>query len=509
MTNKKPHIKIKNKTGILSPTAKKIIAEWQLKNNPVNRINNFKLPKFFGNEQKLTTDNNIVFDNESLPINSCGQVNQDELKAVVNSYFMGYPAYSILSQNGIIQNIIQSYANHCFREGFEIRSRNNSQDKTDKINAILKEFERLKVKENYILATEMMVMFGGCKLYHKIKGDDEQDEYLTPLYPKQKVKKGDLLYLKVIEPLYTSPLNFNATDALLEHFYQPQEWKVLLHTLHSSRLCHFAYNYTPTLLKPVYWFYGMPLIQLVLSYLVGFESVRKDIINVVSRYNINVFGTSLDALLNYDGESTFQDGQDCYSRLKLAQAIMSNFSIFAMDNNPEAPETWQQFNMTIAGLSEILSQNAELVCAVCRMPAIILYGTSPKGFNSTGDVELRVFYDLIASIQKNKILPHLNVTFELIQLSLFGEVDDSLFIEFNPLWTPSELEQSQITLNNMHTDVGYHTAGIIATEEIRKKLGANVKSGYDHLMSDDEFSNLMSEFNENPEIQNNINTTDK
>ena len=36
------------------------------------------------------------------------------------------------------------------------------------------------------------------KLYHKIKGDDEQDEYLTPFYPKQKVKKGDVLKAVVV-----------------------------------------------------------------------------------------------------------------------------------------------------------------------------------------------------------------------------------------------------------------------------------------------------------------------
>ncbi len=32
----------------------------------------------------------------------------------------------------------------------------------------------------------------------------------------------------------------------------------------------------------------------------------------------------------------------------------------------------------------------------------------------------------------------------------------------------SELDQSQINLNTMNTDVGYATAGIIATQEIRQ-----------------------------------------
>ncbi len=49
------------------------------------------------------------------------------------------------------------------------------------------------------------------------------------------------------------------------------------------------------------------------------------------------------------------------------------------------------------------------------------------------------------------------------------------------------------------TDVGYATAGIIATQEIRQKLAANPKSGYDNLMSDIQFDSLMDEMNEEEE----------
>jgi hypothetical protein len=95
-------------------------------------------------------------------------------------------------------------------------------------------------------------------------------------------------------------------------------------------------------------------------------------------------------------------------------------------------------------------------------------------------------------------------------MDLFGEIDDDLFIEFNPLWTMSELDQSQINLNTMNTDVGYATAGIIATQEIRQKLAANPKSGYDNLMSDIQFDSLMDEMNEEEtrESQNDSNTSD-
>lgn len=513
----KVKIKLKNPADVtnkkimkLTETARRIVAEYENKQNPVNRMTKFQVPKPLPGTEKnsvMVNDANTVFDDSSLPINNCGEVNTNQIEKLTNSWFMGYPVYSILSQNGILQNIIQSFAQNCTREWIDIKTRDNStkKSKASKISQIHKCFEELEVEAHYYRAMEMTIMFGGCKLYHKLKGDDKTDEsgseYLTPLYIKDKVNIGDLLYLKVIEPLYATPLNFNSTNPLSEYFYVPKEWNCLGNILHESRLCHFNYNYVPTLLKPVYWFYGMPLIQLVLSYLIGFESIRKDIVNVVSRYNINVFKTSLDALLNYDGTSTFQDGQDALSRLKLAQALATNFSIFALDNNPEAPEEWQQFNMTIAGLSDILSQNAELVCAVCREPAIILYGTSPKGFNSTGDVELRVFYDLIANLQKTIMLPNLRITFNLVQMHLFGEIDDDLFIEFKPLWTLSELEQSQVQSNKYNGLATLFNANLIAWSEAREVLKNDPESGFNNLMSDDEFDALMSEYNYDQESQ--------
>lgn len=295
------------------------------------------------------------------------------------------------------------------------------------------------------------------------------------------MKKGDLLYLKVIEPLYVTPVEFNATNPLMEDFYVPKIWTVLTTPMHASRLCHFSYNYVPTLLKPIYWFNGMPLVQLCLDYIMGFESVRQNVVGVAGRYNINIFKTNMEALLNYQDGVTYQNGQDTLTRLKLAQALMSNFSIFALSNDAASPEEWQQFNMTIAGLDNLLNQNAELICAVTRIPAIKLFGTSPKGFNSTGENELRIYYDLIRSMQMTVLQTPLQQTFELIQMNEFGEIDPDLKIDFKPLWTPSALEMSQIQSIKKDINIAYAQETILTAEEIRKNLNEDPDSGYSDL----------------------------
>lgn len=475
-----------NKRFEFSPDVLKMLDKYEKSQNPPNRFSNFQMPSFNGQStivKDSETHQNITKD--SLPINNCdftsfGKIN----KTLINNWFLGYQEYSLLSQNGIIQNIIQSYAQDSVREWIEIKSTSKDKtDKSDKIAALNEAFENFKVKDKFKNAMELTIMFGGCKIYPKIKGDDNTEggaTITTPFY-KESMGKGDLLYLKVIEPLYATPIEFNSTNPLAEDFYVPSLWTVLTTPIHASRMCHFAYNYVPTLLKPVYWFYGMPLVQLCLDYIFGFESVRQNVVGVSGRYNLNIFKTNMEALLNNATGSTFQQGQDLETRLKIAQMFMSNFSVFALSNDKELPEEWQQFNMTIAGLDNLLNQNAELVCAVARIPAIKLFGTSPRGFNATGENELRIYYDLIRSMQMSVMQPNLQQIFELIQIHVFGQIDPDLHIHFKPLWTESSLETAQIQQIRKDINLAYEQAGILTVEEVRKKLNADPDSGYSDL----------------------------
>lgn len=469
-----------------------------------NRIREFSIPKTINSSgelvsNKLVTDNNLVMDeNFSIPLNGYG----DELGCltkinleVINSWFLGYGEYSILTQSGIMQRIIQAYALESTREGWEIKTRDNknSNDKAAKINQIEARMKELGVKDKLKHAVEMMVTFGGGFIYPKIKGDDSIEggsELQTPLY-KEKIGKGDLEEFRMIEPLYCTPNAFNASNPLMPHFYKPQTWNVLGNVIHSSRLLHFKYNEVPTLIKPIYLFNGIPLTQLCLDHIYGYESIRHNIVGVIGRYNINIFKTNMNALINDTGD--FADGESVIDRLKLANALRDNFSIFALNNDLAAPEEWQQFTMSIAGFSEVLAQNAELICAVACIPAVVLFGTTPKGFNATGDTELRIWYDRVGAFQNNNLLSQLQLMYEYVQLDLFGKIDDDLIIEFKPLWKSSALERSQIRLNKMQESIGYVDSGILINTEIRRSLAEDPESGYNSLLSEEEFANAVDE----------------
>lgn len=468
-----------------------------------NRFKDFKMP-----EKLIIGDSAEKLTNDSLPIN---QFNFNDYKNIntvlVNGWFLGYQEYSILSQNGLIQNIIQSYAQDCVREWIEIKStsKDKSESKQNKINMINRRFEELQVRDKIKNAVELTIMYGGCKIYPKIRGDDSQiggNEYLTP-FRKEKMTKGDLLYLKVIEPLYATPIEFNATNPLSEDFYEPSTWSILSTLMHSSRLCHFVYNYVPTLLKPIYWFNGMPLIQLCLDYIMGFETVRQNVVEIAKKYNVNILKTNMTSLLNTD-QGAFMQGADIETRVKIAQKFKDNFSIFLLNNSTGEEEEWQQYNMTLSGLDNILSQNAEYVCAVAQIPAIRLFGTSPKGFNSTGENELRIYYDQVRAKQMAIVQPPLQKIFEIVQIDLFGEIDDDLIFSFKPLWTESSMEIAQIQAIKKDINTAYVQTGILTSSEVRKNMSEDVNSGYSNLSEDFELNDEEEFLDEEEEISGRV-----
>lgn len=463
----------------LSDAAKQIIDVYDRAQKPPNFVSNFKTPD--NPPSILAKDGKLGMD--SLPINQCNFGPFDKInKTLLNSRFLGYPEYSLLSQNGLIQRMVQCISRDSVREWITIFSKKTgSSNGNTKIADIEDEMKRLHVRDKIRQCVEQMILFGGCKLYPKILGDDSKkggDELLTPLTLEKIPKKG-LLYIKPIEPLYATPGNFNAVDPAAEDYYVPSQWIISNKTYDESRLGHFRYNDVPTLLKPIYWFNGMPLVQLCLDYLYGFETVRQNIIGISGRYNINIFKTNMAALLNYKDGSSFQNGEDVLSRLKLAQALQNNYSIFALDNNPTAPEEWQQFNMTMAGLTEILNENAGYLCALSGIPESVFFMKKSKGgLGHSDDNEVRLYYDNIGSFQDINIRPTLEMIFNFIQMSLFGNIDSDLDFKFTSLWkqTPKEIWEVQKIKADINTQ--YFADGILEGNEIREAIAKDPDSGY-------------------------------
>ena len=106
------------------------------------------------------------------------------------------------------------------------------------------------------LAAEHDGYFGRGQIYIDLQNAKRE---LPLILSDKTVKKGTLLGFRNVEPMWTTPVTFNALDPADPYFYNPQRWWVMGQDTHSSRLLTIITRPVPDMLKPAFNFGGISL----------------------------------------------------------------------------------------------------------------------------------------------------------------------------------------------------------------------------------------------------------
>jgi phage-related protein (TIGR01555 family) len=101
------------------------------------------------------------------------------------------------------------------------------------------------------------------------------------------------------------------------------------------------------------------------------------------------------------------------------------FNMLLLDGNGQSGPTaggerWEQKQISFAQLPELIRQYLQIASAAADIPITRMLGESPGGLNSTGDADLRNYYDNVSARQKTELAPALNRLDEIIIRSALG-----------------------------------------------------------------------------------------
>lgn len=392
--------------------------------------------------------------------------------------FRGYQYLANLATRPEIRKIVSIIAEEMTRKWIVFKAQGDDDKLADKIVEIEKEFTRLKVREAFRKAFEDDGYFGRSHIYfdvEKPKGGrayDDPDELKTPLpFTKAKIGKGALKGLRNVEAMWTYPGLYNSNNPLHPDFYKPSTWFVFQKDVHRNRLITITSNPVPDMLKPSFAFGGIPLAQLVEPYVNNWISTRDSVKDMVHSYSTSGIKTNLETTLQ--GGS----GTNLFDRVDLFVELRDNKGMLVLDKNEE----FFQFNAPLSGLDSLQSQAQEHMASISSIPIVKLLTNTPSGLNASSDGEIRVFYDFIHSRQEADARDPITQALNFVQLSLFGEIDENISFDFVPLYQLSELEQSQVEINQATADEKYITMNALDPEEVRQTISANKDSRYDGL----------------------------
>lgn len=284
--------------------------------------------------------------------------------------------------------------------------------------------------------------------------------------------------MAVIEPTWvTNVLSIDGTtNPLSKRFYKPEWFR-----LPNGMLIHYTwaifgqYGNLTDILKPTYYWGGIPLPQLLYEQVYAAHKTAKEAPMLAMTKRLNYTDGNMKALL-FDKEA--RDG------LKALSFFRNNWGWVI--KKPD--QTIGQIDTTLTDFDSVVMLSYQIVAAISGVIATRLLETSPKGWQSSGSYEDRQYKKLLQNIQNSDFAPILNLHYKLLAKSLY-DIDKDYIVCFEEIDTPTAKEAAEIREINARTDSTYINAGVVSADEVRQVLREDINSGYNALeeeMSEEE-----------------------
>lgn len=419
-------------------------------------------------------DNNFL---EKTRFSDCPETLPDALTGwYAAQSFIGYQLCAILAQHWLIDKACSMPARDAVRQGFRVSLPDitASQDSARIVSAIEKANKRFNLAAQMEEFVRMGRIFGIRLALFDVESSDP-DYYAKPFNPDG-ITAGSYKGIRQIDPHWCSPeLDEAATsDPTSPAFYEPTYWIVGNKRIHRSHLIIFRNAEVPDILKPAYNFGGVPVPQRIMERVYAAERTANEAPQLAQSKRMMVWGTDLMTVLT--NQERFAE------HMRVWTNYQNNFGVKLVNSD----DVIQQFETSLADLDSVIATQYQIVAAAAHVPATKLLGTTPKGFNSTGDYEEASYHEELESIQTHDLEPflerhHLALMASEIAPSFGLPTDTAIAVDWEALDSPTAKEYAEIGEVLSRTDANLLASGAITAADIARRLSENPMSGYAHL----------------------------
>lgn len=343
------------------------------------------------------------------------------------------------------------------------------QAERDQISAIEAEEKRLGLQAKVMRAMIAARLWGAAALYIS---DGSSDPSLP--FGHERVRRGGIRHLTVLTRRELS-LGDRDDDLESERFGQPEFYEINSSKagavrIHPSRLAMFHGSSLPdgdgfggmewpdSVLQPIY--------QATLNA----DAVTANVAALVFEAKVDIL--RIPKLLQMLEQPGGEERVRAYLRAAaLGKAINGALVLDGGDEN-QKPQEYDQKSANFANLPDVMDRFMQLVCGASDIPATRLLGISPAGMNSTGESDIRNYYDRVAAMQSLEMQPAMSVLDEALIRSALGARPDDIFFDWRSLWQPTEKERAEVGKITAETIKALVESGLYPPE-LLAEAGAN------------------------------------
>lgn len=123
-----------------------------------------------------------------------------------------------------------------------------------------------------------------------------------------------------------------------------------------------------------------------------------------------------------------------------------------------------------SGLDDVLVQFGQQLSGALQIPLVRLFGQSPTGLNSTGESDLRNYYDGINQQQERNLAHGVQLLYKLVALNLGIKLPPGFRVDFKSLWELDDGEKATIAGQVVTAVTQAQEAGLISDQIAMKEL---------------------------------------
>lgn len=359
---------------------------------------------------------------------------------------------------------VDGIAKDMTREGYTIKAEDLEPEDTKKIYTRL---ARTQTMSCLCTVISWARLYGGACGYIQVYGQDPA----TPLRPET-VPVGGYRGLMVLDRWMLEPqlndLVEEGPEAGLPRFYRvtsdaPGLKGRLVHHSRMIRLIGVKLPYWQAMMEN-YW--GLSIFEPLYDRMVAFDSATMGAAQLAYKAHVRTLKIGNYRQILAQGGPTFNG---LMKMLELVRTGQSVEGLTVIDGQDEM-ETQQTGALT--GIGEIVLKLGEQIGGGLGVPMTKLFGQSPGGLNSTGESDIRGYYDGIEQKQKDELSEPMHGLTRVVAYSegVGDKLGDDFDIEWNPLWQMTDAERGEIDEKNTGSALALFESGNISAQQLLKEV---------------------------------------
>jgi phage-related protein (TIGR01555 family) len=318
-------------------------------------------------------------------------------------------------------------------------------------------------------------LYGGCGVLMIT------DQDLTKPLRVERIKKGSLKRLLVLDRWDIQAQTINTWDILAANYLKPEFYTVRGGSIqvHHTHFARFTGERLPLRFMAQTQGWGDSVLRKCLEDITDMVAAKNGISELMQEANIDtITREGLTEELSTDQDDMIVKRYEMFSMMK------SNIQMALLDST----EKLERMTLNLSGVAPIIEQFMTWISGAADIPVTRMFGTSAKGMNATGEGDDRNYNNSIRAGQRSYLAEPMRTIDEVLVRSALGYWPDDYDYVWNPLSLPNDLENAQAEKLRADKHMLYLADGIVQKSQIMRELQASEEYQYD----EDELDELES-----------------